>query len=166
MSSAVLSIGSNLGDRLAQLQSVLDGLGPAVTACSSVYATAPWGGVEQQDFLNAVLLVDSPNTDCWGWLRRGQQLEAMAHRERVLRWGPRSLDVDVIECAGLLRSHPDLVLPHPRAHQRAFVLVPWCEVDADAEITGKGAATALLAALPAEERNGVRRCESMTLRPA
>ncbi len=164
MSRAVLSIGSNLGDRLAQLQSVLDGLGSAVTVCSSVYATAPWGGVAQQDFLNAVLLVDSPEADCWHWLRQGQQLEAAAHRERRQRWGPRSLDVDVIDCAGLISSHPDLVLPHPRAHQRAFVLVPWCEVDADAELTGKGAVDALLAELPADERAGVRRCDSLRLR--
>jgi len=166
VSRAVLSIGSNLGDRLAHLQSVLDGLGTAVTACSSVYATAPWGGVEQQDFLNAVLLVDSPDTDCWEWLRRGQQLEEAAHRERGQRWGPRSLDVDVIDCAGLISSDSDLVLPHPRAHQRAFVLVPWCEVDASAALTGQGAATALLAALPAEERDGVRQCASMSLRLA
>ncbi len=166
MTNAVLSIGSNLGDRLAQLQSVLDGLGADVIACSSVYSTAPWGGVEQQDFLNAVLLVDSPDIDCWDWLRRGQQLEAAAQRERVQRWGPRSLDVDVIDCAGVRSDHPDLVLPHPRAHERAFVLEPWCEVDADAELTGHGPAAQLLAALPVQERDGVRRCASMALRRA
>ena len=159
----MLSIGSNLGDRLGQLQSVLDGLGAAVAACSAVYATAPWGGVEQQDFLNAVLLVDAPDVDCWGWLRRGQELERAAHRERLVRWGPRSLDVDVVDCSGQVSNHADLVLPHPRAHERAFVLVPWSEVDPQAELVGRGAVSQLLAALPAAERAGVRRCESTSL---
>lgn len=163
MSTAVLSIGSNLGERLDNLQSVLDELGPAVTACSAVFATAPWGGVEQQEFLNAVLLVSAPDTDCWSWLRRGQELEARAHRTRVVHWGPRSLDVDVIECEGTRSTHPDLVLPHPRAHERAFVLAPWLDVDPHARLTGHGAVRELLDALPAEERDGVRRCESLAL---
>lgn len=163
MSRAVLSIGSNLGDRLGQLQSVLDGLGSAVTACSSVYTTAPWGGVEQQDFLNAVLIVETPGVDCWGWLRRGQELERAAHRERVVRWGPRSLDVDVIDCAEQVSDDVELTLPHPRAHERAFVLLPWTEVDPAAELVGQGSVTALLAALPATERDGVRRCASVSL---
>ncbi|MGZ4531216.1 MAG: 2-amino-4-hydroxy-6-hydroxymethyldihydropteridine diphosphokinase [Mycobacteriaceae bacterium] len=164
MSTAVLSIGSNMGDRLGHLQSVVDGLGSAVTACSAVFCSAPWGGVDQEDFLNAVLLVDSPDTDCWGWLRRGQALEASAHRERVVRWGPRSLDVDVIECDGTRSTHPDLLLPHPRAHERAFVLAPWLDVDAGAQLTGHGPVVELLAALPSAERNGVRLCGSMALR--
>jgi len=165
VSSAVLSIGSNLGDRLAHLQSVLDELGPAVTACSSVYSTAPWGGVEQDDFLNAVVLVDAATTDCWGWLRCAQELEARAQRERGVRWGPRSLDVDIIECDGVRSTHPDLLLPHPRAHARAFVLMPWLEVDGAAQLAGLGAVAELLAALPLAERSGVRRLESTSLRP-
>ena len=72
----MLSIGSNLGDRLAQLQSVVDGLGGAVRAVSPVYETEPWGGVEQGPFLNAVLIADDPAVDCHGWLRRAQELEA------------------------------------------------------------------------------------------
>ncbi|WP_127781841.1 2-amino-4-hydroxy-6-hydroxymethyldihydropteridine diphosphokinase [Rhodococcus sp. X156] len=163
MSTAVLSIGSNLGDRLAHLQLVLDELGPAVTACSSVYVTAPWGGVEQVDFLNAVLLVSDAGTDCWGWLRRGQQLEARAHRERVQHWGPRSLDVDVLDCDGLHSDDPRLLLPHPRAHERAFVLLPWLEVDPAAVLTGRGPVADLLAALPAGERAGVHRSDDQRL---
>ena len=78
MTRVVLSIGSNLGDRLAHLQSVVDGLGPAVRAVSPVYETDAWGGVEQGPFLNAVLIADDPALDCGGWLRRGQDLERAA----------------------------------------------------------------------------------------
>ena len=94
----VLSIGSNLGDRLARLQSVVDGLGGAVRAVSPVYETKPWGGVEQGAFLNAVLIADDPALDCHGWLRRAHELEAAADRVRAERWGPRTLDVDLVTC--------------------------------------------------------------------
>src|SRR6185436_12549673 len=94
MSTVVLSIGSNLGDRLALLQSVVDGLGTAVRSVSPVYETDAWGGVEQGPFLNAVVVADDPDLDCHGWLRRGQELENAGGRARELRWGPRTLDVD------------------------------------------------------------------------
>lgn len=163
MSRAVLSIGSNLGDRLGHLQSVLDELGADVLACSGVYETAPWGGVDQQDYLNAVVIAESGVIDCWGWLRRGQRLEADARRERGQRWGPRSLDVDVIDCDGVCSNDPELTLPHPRAHERAFVLAPWAEVDSKALLVGRGRVNELLAALPAAERAGVRRLSSTAL---
>src|SRR5690242_9050261 len=136
MTSAVLSIGSNLGDRMARLQSVLDGLGPAVRAVSPVYETDAWGGVEQGPFLNAVLVADDPQLDGQGWLRRGQELEQDAGRVRGQRWGPRTLDVDLITChdgdVEVISREDDLTLPHPLAHLRAFVLVPWLAVDPDA----------------------------------
>ena len=120
VTSVVLSIGSNLGDRLAHLQSVVDGLGPVILATSPVYETDAWGGVEQGPFLNAVLIADDPALDCGGWLRRGQELERAAERVRIERWGPRTLDVDVVSCHdGLdeVRSLDEtLVLPaSPRA---------------------------------------------------
>ena len=90
MSRVVLSIGSNLGDRLARLQSVVDGLGDAVRAVSPVYETDPWGGVEQGPFLNAVLIADDPALDGHGWLRCAQELEVAADRVRGERWGPRT----------------------------------------------------------------------------
>ncbi|MDT5071979.1 MAG: 2-amino-4-hydroxy-6-hydroxymethyldihydropteridine diphosphokinase, partial [Mycobacterium sp.] len=93
MTRVVLSIGSNVGDRLAHLQSVVDGLGAAVLGVSPVYETAAWGGVEQGPFLNAVLIADDPALDCHAWLRRGQELEQAAERKREQRWGPRTLDV-------------------------------------------------------------------------
>ena len=162
MSRAVLSIGSNVGDSVAHLQSVLDALGSSVVAVSPVYSTAPWGGVEQQDFLNAVLVVDDPALDAAEWLRRGQQIEAAADRVRTQRWGPRTLDVDVIVCDGVRSDDPHLTLPHPRAHERAFVLIPWLDADPDAVLPVGGEShrvDELLASLDDGEREGVRRTE-------
>ena len=139
MTRAVLSIGSNVGDRLARLQSVVDGLGDSVVAVSPVYGTVPWGGVEQGPFLNAVLIADDATLDGHGWLRLGQKLEEAAERVRGERWGPRTLDVDVISCCAdgkeLVVREPDLTLPHPLAHLRAFVLVPWLAIDPEAKLT-------------------------------
>ena len=143
MSRAVLSIGSNVGDRLAYLQSAVDGLRPV--AVSPVYETAPWGGVEQDDYLNAVLVVQDAGTDAYGWLARAHALEAAAGRTRETRWGPRTLDVDVIDVDGGSNADPELTLPHPRAHERAFVLVPWADVDPAAVLPGRGKVADLIA---------------------
>lgn len=163
MTSVVLSIGSNLGDRLARLQSVVDGLGGAVRAVSPVYETAPWGGVEQGPFLNAVVLADDPTLDGHGWLRRAQELERAADRVRDERWGPRTLDVDLVMCSADGRevtSHDeDLTLPHPLAHERAFVLVPWLAADPGASLTVAGErrpVEKLLVELDPADRDGVR----------
>lgn len=164
MTRVVLSIGSNLGDRLARLQSVVDGLAAAVRAVSPVYETDAWGGVEQDPFLNAVLIADDPALDCRGWLRRGQALEQAADRVRDRRWGPRTLDVDIVACrddgAEVICRDEELTLPHPYAHLRAFVLIPWSAVEPDATLTVAGVprpVAALLAGLAASERGGVRR---------
>jgi 2-amino-4-hydroxy-6-hydroxymethyldihydropteridine diphosphokinase len=162
----VLSIGSNLGDRLAHLQSVVDGLHGAVRAVSPVYETDAWGGVEQGPFLNAVLIADDPALDCRGWLRRAHELEAAADRVRAQRWGPRTLDVDLVTCHDgpreVTSGDPDLTLPHPLAHARAFVLVPWLAVDPDATLTVAGEPrriAGLLDELEPVERDGVRLIE-------
>lgn len=163
MTRVVLSIGSNVGDRLAHLQSVVDGLSAAVRGVSPVYETDAWGGVEQQPFLNAVLVADDPALDCRDWLLRGQELERAANRIREQHWGPRTLDVDLISChdgADEVRSADDVLrLPHPYAHQRAFVLIPWLAADPEATLTVNGAAlpvAQLLAGLDVGERHGVR----------
>lgn len=177
---AVLSAGSNMGDRLAHLQSVVDELGDRLVAVSSVYVTAPWGGVEQDDFYNAAFVADDAALDEWGWLDLCHRLEERAERVRAVRWGPRSLDVDVIAvtsgpvppgaatvgpgaaAAGAgpeVRSeHPDLLLPHPRAHERAFVLVPWVEIDPEARLGGAAVAD-LIAGLASDEVAGVARTD-------
>ncbi len=162
MTRVVLSIGSNLGDRLAQLRSVVDGLGDAVVAVSPIYETDPWGEVEQGPFLNAVLIADDPARDGQAWLRTAQEFERAAGRVRGQRWGPRTLDVDLIACYGeteVLARDPNLTLPHPLAHLRAFVLVPWLAVDPDAELTVNGglrSVAGLLAELDPADREGVR----------
>lgn len=166
MTAVVLSIGSNLGDRLAALQSVVDGLGSAVRAVSAVYETDPWGGVDQDPFLNAVVSADDPELDPHGWLQRAHQLEDAAQRVRLQRWGPRTLDIDLITCHGpdgeITVRDDALTLPHPYAHARAFVLVPWLAVDPQATLTVDGrtrSAADLLGGLDEAERAAVRRTE-------
>jgi 2-amino-4-hydroxy-6-hydroxymethyldihydropteridine diphosphokinase len=158
VTTAILSIGSNLGDRLGYLQSAVDGL--PVLAVSPVYQTAPWGVTDQDDFLNAVLVVAHDDIDEWGWLERAHELENAAGRVREVHWGPRSLDVDVITVAGVTSADPRLVLPHPHAHERAFVLVPWLDVQPDAELPGHGRVADLVAALGDE---GVQRRDDLKL---
>ncbi|WNV91761.1 2-amino-4-hydroxy-6-hydroxymethyldihydropteridine diphosphokinase [Umezawaea sp. Da 62-37] len=138
MTRAVLSIGSNMGDRFGYLQLAVRGFADVLVAVSPVYETAPWGVLDQADFLNAVLVVESPDVDEWGWLRRGQALERAAERVRDQRWGPRTLDVDVVAVDGVLSSDPELLLPHPGAHERATVLIPWLDVSPDAVLPGFG----------------------------
>lgn len=149
MSRAVLALGSNLGDRLAHLRSAVAALRPL--AVSSVWETAPWGGVPQDDYLNAVVVVEDAGRDAYGWLARARELEAAAGRVRDVRWGPRTLDVDVIDVAGVVSADPELTLPHPRAYERAFVLLPWAEVEPDRP-------------LPAVDPAGVRRRADLELR--
>lgn len=171
MSRVVLSIGSNLGDRLARLQAAVDGMGKTVSAVSPVYETDPWGGVSQEPFLNAIVLADDAGTDAQGWLRRAQALELDNERVRTQRWGPRTLDVDLICCFGasgpddqvrgkeVVSADAELTLPHPRAHERAFVLLPWLAVDPTAELTVAGQRRPLrelLERLDPAERDGVR----------
>lgn len=153
--TAVLSVGSNVGDRLAHLQLAVDLLVPH--AVSPVYETAPVGGVEQGAFLNAVLLCDLDAATAW---ERAQDAERSAGRERRERWGPRTLDVDVVVADG--EAPPGLQLPHPRAHERAFVLVPWRDIDPAAVLPGHGPVAALLGRL---DLAGVHRRDDLVLVP-
>lgn len=168
MSRAVLSIGANLGDRLANLRGVLDALGERAVAVSPVYTTAPWGGVDQDDYLNAVIVAEDPAFDDYAWLRLGQAAEQAAGRVREVRWGARTLDVDVVQCtdatgASIARAtDPTLILPHPQAHHRAFVLVPWLDVEPTARLLVDGTEVPiadLLAGLDPAERAGVVRTD-------
>ncbi|MGM1060944.1 2-amino-4-hydroxy-6-hydroxymethyldihydropteridine diphosphokinase [Saccharothrix sp. Mg75] len=159
MTRAVLSIGSNLGDRLGFLRQAVDGFAGFLVAVSPVYETAPWGVTDQDDFLNAVLVVSGP-CDEWGWLRRGQSLEDASGRVRRQRWGPRTLDVDVVTVDGVRSDDPSLLLPHPGAHERATVLVPWLDVEPDAVLPGHGPVADLVAGL---DLSGVARRDDLTL---
>lgn len=158
MTRAVLSIGSNLGDRFAFLRSVVDGLRDSVVAVSPVYETAAWGVEDQPDFLNAIVIVSADDVDEWGWLRRGQALENAAGRVREQRWGPRTLDVDVVSVDGVTSDHPELLLPHPGAFERATVLIPWLDVEPDAVLPGHGPIAEL-----SFSDEGVRRRDDLVL---
>jgi len=131
---AFLGIGSNLGNRLETLQAAVDGLGAAdgvrVVAVSSVYETDPVGGPEQPEFLNAVVEVDTSLAP-HDVLALGQRLEADAHRVRTERWGPRTLDVDVLLVGDEQVHTPDLEIPHPRMWARGFVMAPLAELAPD-----------------------------------
>ncbi|GAA4551409.1 2-amino-4-hydroxy-6-hydroxymethyldihydropteridine diphosphokinase [Amycolatopsis samaneae] len=156
MSRALLSLGSNLGDRLGFLKIAVEAVRPALVAVSGVYETKAWGVEDQPDFLNAVCLVDDPARDHWDWLRTGQAAERAAGRVRELRWGPRTLDVDIVTVDSVRSDDPELLLPHPGTPDRASVLVPWLEIEPGATLPGHGPVADLLAALPEADRAGVR----------
>ncbi len=144
----VFALGSNLGDRLANLQAGIDQLaatpGLRLSAVSAVYQTAPVGGPDQPDYYNAVLLGISA-LPARSLLACGQRAEQAVGRVRTVVWGPRTLDVDLIACADEVSHDPELTLPHPRAHERAFVLAPWLDVDPQAYLAGFGQVEELLA---------------------
>jgi 2-amino-4-hydroxy-6-hydroxymethyldihydropteridine diphosphokinase len=151
VSTAVLGIGSNLGERRAYLQSAVDAFRSWLVAVSPVYETPPWGPVEQPAYLNAVLIVADPAATADTWLDRALAAEAAAGRIRDVRWGPRTLDVDILTVDEEIRIDPSLTLPHPRAAQRAFALVPWLAVDPQARMPGRGPVADLLVRLPVAE---------------
>ncbi|RCV55157.1 2-amino-4-hydroxy-6-hydroxymethyldihydropteridine diphosphokinase [Marinitenerispora sediminis] len=159
----VLSLGSNLGQRMDNLQGALDVLfdarGLRFVAASPVYETAPVGGPEQGAYLNAIVLADTllgPRT----LLERAQSVEEAFDRVRDIHWGPRTLDVDIITYGDETSDDPTLTLPHPRAHERAFVLRPWADVDPEARLTGRGPVLELLRAVRGQE---VRRRDDLVL---
>ena len=149
----MLSIGANLGDRLAALQNAVNDLAEVVTvrAVSPVYETSPVGGPEQRDFLNAVLLV-STSLSPSELVAAGQNVERRAGRVPSERWGPRALDVDLVAYDDVVSDDPDATVPHPRAHERAFVLRPWLDVDPSATLPGHGPVAALLETAVGEVR--------------
>jgi len=132
-----VGVGANVGDPLAALRGAVARIAahPGVRGAvvSSLFRTAPVGGVEQPDFLNAVLVADTDlGPDDLIALAEGVEREF--GRTREVRWGPRTLDVDIIAMDGEVLDDPDLTLPHPRAHERAFVCVPWLDVEPGAAL--------------------------------
>ena len=145
----VLAIGSNLGERLNNLQGAVNSLADTpevwVTAVSPVYETAPLDAPDgSRDFLNAVVLADT-TLSARTLLERALAVEDAYGRERTTeRHAPRTLDVDLIVVGDRRANDADLVLPHPKAHERAFVLAPWNDVEPDAELLGQGPVAELL----------------------
>lgn len=161
----VFALGSNLGDRMEQLQGGLDVLfdapGLAFLAVSPVYETAPVGGPPQPSYLNAVVIAETA-LPVRALLDRCQGVETAFGRVRDQVWGPRTLDVDIIVYGDEVSDEPELTLPHPRAHERAFVLAPWAALAPGDCIPGHGRVADLLAASgPAE----VHRLDDAVLRP-
>ncbi|MFC3573848.1 2-amino-4-hydroxy-6-hydroxymethyldihydropteridine diphosphokinase [Streptomyces yaanensis] len=163
---AVISLGSNLGNRLETLQGAIDALedtpGVRVKAVSPVYETEPWG-VEpgsQPAYFNAVVVLKTTLPPS-SLLERAHAVEEAFHRVREERWGARTLDVDIVTYADVVSDDPLLTLPHPRAHERAFVLAPWHDLDPQAQLPGRGPVADLLAAL---NRDGVTLRTDLELR--
>ncbi|GHH39713.1 2-amino-4-hydroxy-6-hydroxymethyldihydropteridine diphosphokinase [Streptomyces candidus] len=152
---AVIGLGSNLGNRLETLQGAVDLLedtpGVRVKAVSPVYETEPWGvdSGSQPSYFNAVILVKTTLPPS-SLLERGQAIEEAFDRVREERWGPRTIDVDILSYADVISDDPVLTLPHPRAHERGFVLAPWHDVDPEAQVPGRGAVAELLGAVPTD----------------
>lgn len=166
MTRVAFGLGANLGDRVAALQGAVDLLVPLLgeAAVSAVYETAPVGGpADQPDYANAVLVGDTDLAPR-ALLAAAQSAEEAWRRTREVRWGPRTLDVDVLAYGGLELHDPDLELPHPRAHERGFVLVPWAEADPAATVVGHGSVRDLaLVALAREGADSVRRRHDVAL---
>ena len=161
---AVLALGSNLGDGRGPRRGCVQAIGGLpdtdVLAISPVYETVPVGGPAQPDYLNAVLIVQTglrPRE----LLEAAHRIEADFGRVRDERFGPRTLDIDIICYAGEVSTDPVLTLPHPRAHERAFVLAPWHDLDVRAELPGRGTVRHLLAGLG---RDGIRPLPGAVLR--
>jgi 2-amino-4-hydroxy-6-hydroxymethyldihydropteridine diphosphokinase len=131
---AFLGLGSNLGDRLANLQAAVDALqtepGLRVTASSRVWETTPLGGPPQPDYLNAAIRVEA-DLSARDLLDAARRVESRLGRVRKERWGARTLDVDILLYDEEQIDEPDLVVPHPRMTERAFVLLPLLELDPD-----------------------------------
>ena len=146
---AVIALGANIGNPQEQMDIAIALLRESldVQAISSLYITAPVGGPEQPDYLNSVLIAESelPAADLLGLLHG---IEKALGRERIEHWGPRTIDLDLIQYGSILSYSEELALPHPRAHERRFVLEPWLEIEPDALLLTHGKVSDLLALLP------------------
>jgi dihydropteroate synthase len=155
----VLALGANIGDRLGALKAAVAAIGrlpdTEVTRVSPVYQTAPVGGPEQPDYLNAVLAART-GLRPRDLLSRLHEIEAGHGRVREVRFGPRTLDIDIVTYAGEVSDDPVLTLPHPRARERAFVLAPWLDIDPEAVLPG-GYGGRVADLLDKTSKDGIRR---------
>ncbi len=145
---AVIALGANLGNPQENIDLAVALLREAtdITAISSMYVTKPVGGPEQPDYITAVALAESdlPAADV---LSVVHGIETALGRQRIEHWGPRTIDLDLIQYGSILSYSDELTLPHPRAHERRFVLEPWHEIDPDAILLTHGRIDALLRSL-------------------
>jgi 2-amino-4-hydroxy-6-hydroxymethyldihydropteridine diphosphokinase len=146
---AVISLGANIGNPKEQITLAIAMLREAtdVLAVSTLHETQPVGGPDQPNYLNAICITESdlPAADLLSVLHG---IEKTLGRERLERWGPRTIDLDLIQYGSILSSAQELELPHPRAHERRFVLEPWIEIEPDAILLTHGKVSELLEQLP------------------
>jgi len=148
----VLALGSNLGNRESNIEEAVSELENIIeiTHLSTMHETAPVGGPKQGDYLNAVLIGESELTP-HELLALTSKIESKLGRVREVRNGPRTIDIDIIVFGEIQINTPDLQIPHPRAHQREFVLAPWLDIDPDAQIPGRTSVAKILAELAVSE---------------
>lgn len=162
---AAFALGSNLGDRQAALQGAVNALATVarlrLVAVSPVFETQPVGGPEQPEFLNAVAVADTPLSPRT-LLETARAIEDAFGRRRSVRWGPRTLDVDLLAVGDLVVDEPDLQIPHPRCAERAFVVIPWARADPAARLPDGRAVAELAGRLPTD---GVRERRDLALVP-
>jgi 2-amino-4-hydroxy-6-hydroxymethyldihydropteridine diphosphokinase len=146
---AVIALGANIGNPKEQMDIAISLLRESleVSAVSTYFTTAPVGGPEQPDYLNAVVIAESelPASDLLALLHG---IEKVLGRERIEHWGPRTIDLDLIQYGSIFSYAEELQLPHPRAHERRFVLEPWAQIEPDALLLTHGKISELLAQLP------------------
>ena len=146
---AVIALGANIGDPKAQMDLAVAMLREAteVISLSEYFSTKPVSDIEQPDYLNAVCIVESelPAMDLLSLLHG---IEKALGRQRLEKWGPRTIDLDLIQYGSLLSSADELKLPHPRAHERRFVLEPWISIEPEAILLTHGKISELLVQLP------------------
>jgi 2-amino-4-hydroxy-6-hydroxymethyldihydropteridine diphosphokinase len=141
MSHVAFSLGTNIGDRVAHLDYAIHRLGStegiSVISISQFYETEPVGGPEQDNYLNAIVTGES-DLSPRELLNLCHDIEAGRDRKREVRWGPRTLDIDLLVVGDVVSDDPVLTIPHPRAHVRGFVLTPWATIDPNCVIPAQG----------------------------
>ena len=145
---SVIALGSNLGNPKENLDLAVALLQEAtnVEKVSSYFVTKPVGFEEQPDFVNAVCIIDT-ELPAMELLNMLHGIEKAMGRERTIKWGPRTLDLDIIQYGSLLSNAEELMLPHPRAHERKFVLEPWAEIEPEAILLTHGKISELISKL-------------------
>lgn len=145
---AVIALGSNIGNPKENLDLAIALLREAtdVEKVSSYYITKPVGYEDQPDFVNAVCIINS-ELPAMELLNMFHGIEISMGRERTIKWGPRTIDLDIIQYGSLLSNSEELTLPHPRAHERKFVLEPWLEIEPDAILLTHGKIAELISKL-------------------
>ncbi|MGX4600644.1 2-amino-4-hydroxy-6-hydroxymethyldihydropteridine diphosphokinase [Faecalimicrobium sp. JNUCC 81] len=158
MNKAYLGLGTNMGDRLEYISSACEILSNnnniEITNKSKLYETKAWGYTDQADFLNLCLEIET-SLDEYGLLKVCQEVEQKLNRERIIRWGPRTIDVDILFFNDIILNNENLSLPHPRISERAFVLIPLMDLNQNLFIKGK-VISEYLNSLTNEERDEVK----------